>query len=194
MVQAAEAALSPFLVVGLPRSRTAWLAKFLSYQGRVCRHEPSLRWESLADFARWLDGSEGASDTMMTFLAHEVQRRRPDIPLLVIRRPRFEVLESLNRLPYKKEPWLPAWLEKMDARLDRIEDELDCFVLNFHELDLPMECRLAGLHCLGVLPDPRYVTVRINENVQADINETQRLVKENEAGWRSVYDPFMETA
>ena len=30
----------PFLVTGLPRSRTAWLSVFMSGAGSICYHEP----------------------------------------------------------------------------------------------------------------------------------------------------------
>ena len=185
----------PFLVVGLPRSRTAWLAKFLTIGGRVCRHEPSLRWTGPDDFDRWLAGDEGASDSMMTFLAHETHRRRPDIPIVTIRRPRHEVMASLNRLPYKKEEWLPWWLEKMDARLDRIEDELGCPSIPFDQLDSLVVITGLFNYCLGVrgMPLAWFEEMR-KENVQADIAETKRLIEANRPGWTAVYKGHTEDA
>lgn len=177
----------PFLVVGLPRSRTAWLARFLSYGNHACVHEPSFRWQGPDDFHAWLDGREGASDSMMTWLAHKAKALKPDLPLVVIRRSRRDVLRSLNSIPYDKEPWLPAWLERMDQRLDRIEDDLDCLSYTYDQLKHASNCAFIFSHCLGEDMPMSWLTRWSGENVQTDVLARLRQIRENERGWFSVY-------
>lgn len=180
--------MMPFLIVGLPRSRTAWMAKALTYGGHVCRHEPSLHWTSPKDFRAWLRGSEGASDSMMTWLAHETKRRCPDIPLIVIRRPIDEVMGSLRRFglePARRREWLSI----LDDRLDRIEDDLDCVSVAYDRIDAQFPYIFR--RCLGVTLPPDWRDKMVGENVQADLAETFRVAKENQAGWMSVYKGYI---
>ena len=179
----------PFLVVGLPRSRTAWLARFLTFGDRICRHEPSLRWTSRTDFLCWVGGTEGASDSMMTWLAQEAKALRPDLPVVVIRRPLQQALASVRRLGYGPAEYLPWYHEHMDHRLDRIEDETDCLSYPFADLTYPTVCASIFRHCLGERMPLEWWDRWHGENVQADIAETMRLVRSNVAGWQAVYGP-----
>lgn len=179
--------MTPFLIVGLPRSRTAWLAKFLSWEGRVCRHEPSLHWTSPDDLTRWAAGEEGASDSMMTWLALDAKKLRPEMPLVVIRRPRHEVLVSLAKLDYPKGEYLPFMLERVDRRLDRIEDEADCLSYRFDQLRHAAICASMFHYCLGADMPLDWWARWKDENVQADIKQTYRLVRENSVGWQAAY-------
>ena len=179
--------MHPFLIVALPRSRTAWLARFLTFDGRVCHHEPSLHWKSPDDLDAWCRGTEGASDTMMVWLAHEARRFNPSLPLVVVRRPRHEVIASIKRLDYAASPHLPWYYERQDRRLDRIEDELNPLSVTFDDLGRRETCAAIFRHCLGrELPTEWWERWK-DTNVQADIPETLRLLKENSRGVDNVY-------
>lgn len=179
-----------FMVVGLPRSRTAWLAKFLTYRKQVCVHEPSLHWADMADLGLWLAKKEGASDSMLTWLAHDAKRLRVDLPIIVIRRNRSEVLESIKKLDYKTADYLPWYLKRLDERLDRIEDELQCFATSFQSLHSPTVCGRIFRMCLGEKMPAGWWERWRDENVQANITETLKLIKENEEGIKTVYGAF----
>ena len=45
----------PFIVYALPRSRTFWLSKFLSYGGWACDHDEAVRLRGLDDMQSSLD-------------------------------------------------------------------------------------------------------------------------------------------
>jgi hypothetical protein len=179
----------PFLIVALPRSRTAWLARFLTHENVICRHEPSLRWHDPGDLAAFLKRGEGASDSMMTWLAHDARKLCPKLPLVVIRRSRRDVLASIAKLDYRPAGYLPWYLERIDRRLDRIEDELDPLTVNFEDLHRRDVCGQIFKLCLGRdLPNEWWDRWK-DQNVQADVSATRRLLRENHQGVKSVYGP-----
>jgi|SRR5579864_8792782 len=179
--------MRPFLVVGLPRSRTAWLARFLTYEDRTCTHEPSLRWTEHADLKRWLALKQGASDSMMTWLVHEALELCPELAVIVIRRDRAAVIDSIKKLKYPVQEYLPSYLAAMDRRLDEIEDYLPCYSASFDWLVYPQVCGLIFRKCLEEPMPPSWWKRWKDVNVQASIPETLRVLKENEMGRINVY-------
>lgn len=59
-----------FLVLGLPRSRTAWLANFLTYDGLFCYHEGLNGCNSIGDYVDKI-GTNGDSNTGLMFFDFE---------------------------------------------------------------------------------------------------------------------------
>ena len=177
----------PFLVVGLPRSRTCWLSTFLTYGGRRCEHEPSLLWTDHEDLKAWLTLRQGASDSMMTWLAHEAKRLWPTLAIVVVRRNLTDVLQSISKLPYEPSAYLPDYLRRLDERLDQIEDDLGCYSVSFDSLDSPTVCGAIFSKCLDEHMPVAWWERWRDKNVQADIPNTLRVLRENEAGVRAVY-------
>ena len=69
-----------FMILGTPRSRTAWLAKLLSFGGVECIHEPSIDFKSLDDLQTFLQRPDtGAADSLMTLLWRDVQIGRAHV-------------------------------------------------------------------------------------------------------------------
>lgn len=83
-----------FLITGLPRSRTAWMAAFMSYGSTVCLHEPR-NWESVFDS----DGPKfvGISDSGLGFQLDRILYEYA-CPALIIDRPLADVEASLKAL------------------------------------------------------------------------------------------------
>jgi hypothetical protein len=177
----------PFLIVALPRSRTCWLSKFLTYDGQVCHHEPSLRWSEPGDLAKFLARGEGASDTMMTWLAHDARKICPKLPIVVVRRNRASVLESIRKLPYASGNHLPWYHALMDRRLDQIEDELNPLTVGYDDLNRREVCDRIFRHCLDIALPMSWWKRWKDVNVQADIAETVRLLKANKSGADRIY-------
>ena len=180
--------MPPFLVLGLPRSRTAWLAKFLTFGAVTCHHEPSIHWGGIDDLATFLaQPNTGASDTMLTWLAHEARKIRPDVNIIVVRRPRVEVFASILRLNYPVGDYVVRYHEKMDQRLDLIEDELNPYSVQFDDLNSPTVCGAIFKLCLGERMPAAWWEKWKDVNVQADISKTLKNIRENDAGVRAVY-------
>ena len=78
-----------FLIFGRPRSRTAWLANFLTYRNSICLHEglaDSLgNWDVLASRLEAQDAEVvGNADTGMIHWVDEALERYPDAPMVLL--------------------------------------------------------------------------------------------------------------
>ena len=179
--------MRPFIVVGTPRSGTAWLAEFLSTLGRPCRHEPSLRFQQPEDLDRWLlsDGA-AASDSMMTFLAPRAKQLRPDLFTVVVRRPLTEVRASFFKLGLE----IPHWyLEMMDRQAAAIPADLS---VSFADLDNEETGRQIFEGCTQMPFEQRRWAEMRRTNVQSDIQDTLALLTSNNEAHLRVYGPHYD--
>lgn len=92
----------PFLITGLPRSRTFWLSKVATVEGvSVCDHEPSLHMDGFKalhdhfydrrDVAPYI----GISDSLVAPMLDTILKIMP-MPTLIVMRPPEEVAQSLE--------------------------------------------------------------------------------------------------
>jgi hypothetical protein len=93
---------TPFLITGLPRSRTAWLSVVANVPGQsYCEHEPSLRMRCLDDLVNWYrsrsENFAGVSDSFFASALPDIMKFIPMRALIVIRPP-DEVVSSLTNL------------------------------------------------------------------------------------------------
>ena len=71
-----------FFVIGLPRSRTAWLANFLTYNNHYCFHEGIDGCNNIYDYIEKLGDSNGdASTGLMLF---DMNKQFPESPKVII--------------------------------------------------------------------------------------------------------------
>jgi hypothetical protein len=74
--------MSNFFVIGLPRSRTAWLANFLTYDGNFCYHEGVGGCSTIEEYKDKLGKDKGDSNTgLMMF---DFEKYFPDVKVIVI--------------------------------------------------------------------------------------------------------------
>ena len=71
-----------FFVAGLPRSRTAWLANFLSYDSFFCFHEGINGCRSMNEYKMKLGTSYGDSCTGLMIL--DIEKHFPKAPIVII--------------------------------------------------------------------------------------------------------------
>jgi len=74
--------VSNFFVLGLPRSRTAWLANFLTYDGMRCHHEGTNECHSLKQYQFLLADDEGDSNTGLVII--DIKKFFPDAKIVII--------------------------------------------------------------------------------------------------------------
>ena len=92
-------ALPPTIIIGTPRSRTAWLAASLSTDDVLFAHEPAPDWSDASDLDAFLDGpTPWCCDSGLTIWAHRILERRPDARLLAVTRNPQDVHRSFMRL------------------------------------------------------------------------------------------------
>lgn len=141
---------APFLILALPRSRTAWLSRFTSYGEWSCGHEEARHMRNLDDVKAWLSQPcTGTAETSIGQWWRLIPKLAPDARIVVVRRPVGEVLDSLSRVCAFDAPTMAAGLRHLDAKLDQIEVRLKN-VLSVRYADLSNEdtCRQVFEHCL----------------------------------------------
>ncbi len=181
--------MRPYLVVGTPRSRTAWLAAFLSMPGRPCVHEPSLRFTDPADLERFLTDDAAASDCMMTFLCGRARAIRPDCWIVVVRRPLADVQSSFTRLGLVVQA---DFLAMLDRKAELVSRDLADLAIDYAALEGEETCREVFETCTGEAFDRgRWAWLREN-NIQSDTQATLRLITENFAAHARVFGPHYD--
>ena len=115
--------IRPFFILGLPRSRTYWLSKFLTYREWTCGHEELRHIRTMEDAKSWL--SQPSTGSAETALAPFWRLLPKDARLVIVRRPVAEVKDSLLRLSLGDggafDPIaLDGLLKRADAKLDQI--------------------------------------------------------------------------
>lgn len=162
--------MTPFVVMGLPRSRTAWLARYLTYGDWVCGHEEMRHARSLDDVKAWLSQpSVGTAETAAAPFWRMLTRM--GVRIVTVRRPVHEVIDSLGRLGFDKDAVAPG-IRKLDRKLDQVEARTGCLSVRFDRLSDPDN----GIfeYCLG-LPFDREHFDRWNPvNVQCDMRALVR--------------------
>jgi hypothetical protein len=85
----------PFLILSTPRSGSAWLANFLTYEGCLCIHEPTV-WNNLQPSGHWLKG--GIDTAAVHFLSDVLVASDPNTRVYQLRRNEEDVKASVDRL------------------------------------------------------------------------------------------------
>jgi hypothetical protein len=125
--------VNPFFIVSLPRSRTAWLANFLSYGPCYCYHEPMCDFD-LKDYPHMLALAgtpyAGVADSINCMIIDKLIKMFPRAKLVIIRRDIGEVARSVEAAFHLK---CMSTLEKMNRELDRIENTYEGLVVPYHD-------------------------------------------------------------
>ena len=92
--------MTPFFIAGLPRSRTAWLANFLTTDESFCYHELTADCCDLAEmpdaFRRTGRRIVGDADTSLALLHEPIKKLFPGARWVVVERPAEAVAKSLR--------------------------------------------------------------------------------------------------
>jgi hypothetical protein len=168
----------PFVVLCLPRSRSAWLSRFLTYGDWVCGHEELRHMRSLDDVRAWFSQPcIGTAETAGAPWWRMLERFAPGARVLVVRRPVAEVVESLMRLDgctFDRER-LSRHMEKLDRKLDQIKARVPGVLsVNFADLEQETVCAEVFEHCLGLPHDHGHWAKWNAQNVQCDMRAMMR--------------------
>lgn len=144
-----------FMIVGLPRSGTAWLANWFTTERSICWHEP-LWQRSLAD----LDDMKGAglfgiADTMLLLMSADELNRHP-AKKLIVHRELGDVNFSLSKLG------LPSMQDEHKWRLD----EIGGYHITFQDLFNVERFRPAAEWLLPIPFDTARYSLLKNLNIQ----------------------------
>ena len=103
-----------YFVTGLPRSRTAWFAAYLTAQGGDCIHEGLTFFSHKADFDLLMSKRRGLSDPGLMFTDFQERFSGAGSRTVIIHREINEVRKSLKRLLVN---WNDQFLLDAQARM-----------------------------------------------------------------------------
>ncbi len=170
----------PFVIFALPRSRTAWLARFLTYGETVCGHDELRHMRTLGDVEAWftqpnIGMAETAGAPWWRLLGHYA----PTARVVVVRRHLDEVHDSLMRIDgvrFDPDAILKI-LVRLDRKLDQIEARLSVLSVRFDDLQNEDICAAIFEHCLPYRHDHEHWARLDQTNVQADLRAMMRYME-----------------
>ena len=148
-----------FFVTGLPRSRTAWLAKFFTTDAIYCMHEGLNLYPDMTSLANAMSGDKkvyGNSDSALCLTKFQEVFKAPT---LIIERDREEVLNSLVELF----GWHRQTSDILDLMILRLRD-LEGLRIPFNDIDTRLE--EIWQHCVGDGYDPERGNLMSLQNIQ----------------------------
>ena len=174
----------PFVIMGLPRCRTAWLARFLSYGGYYCSHEEVRHMRSPDDVRAWLSQPmTGTSETLAAPYWRLLTKIAPAARVVIVRRPVEEVVESVLRInplgvsPFDRDALTRA-VRFLDAKLSQAAKRMpNALSATFADLARESTCAAIFEHCLPFPHDPAWWRAWDSINVQCDFNALRRYAQ-----------------
>ena len=155
-----------FVVFSMPRSRSAWMSRFLTYGDWVCGHEQIRYMRSLDDIKSWL--AQPMTGTVETAAA-PFWRSLGESKAVVVRRPPEEVVASFLRLFPFNPGVLRNMMDRLDLKLAQIEKRLPVLSLTFADLDHEENCARLFEYCLDLPFDRGWWETMRGVNVQIDL-------------------------
>lgn len=170
--------IRPFVVFALPRSRTAWLSRFLGYSPRRCGHDISIECRSINDFIGALESGEldGTVESGAILGWRVIRSRLPRAKLVTVRRPLGEVYASLAK--FGLHPF-PGELETKDALLDALESVPGVERFDYGALNDRATCARLFCHCLEVEFDEAWWSGWNRTIVQIDMQARLDRLQQN---------------
>ena len=144
----------PFIVLGLPCSRTYWLSRFLSYRDWHCGHDELQHMRSLDDCRTWF--TQPNVGTVETAAAPFWRLFPKDAVVVTIRRPVDDSLASVMRIfPGIDTGAMRRTLEAVDRKLDQVEARAaNVMSVRFADLKNEWTCAAIFEKCLPYQHDP----------------------------------------
>lgn len=171
--------MPPFIVFSLPRSRSAWLARFLTYGEWHCEHEGLMFRDSLADVRAWLNRPHtGTVETAAAPFWRLLEGYAPGIRVATLRRPIPAVMASLRAAGLRFDrSHMHRSLEHAERTLDDIEASLpNVMSLRFSDLEKEETCARIFEHCLPYRHDAERWRQLAARNIQVDIRQMEKTV------------------
>ena len=158
--------MMPFIVYAMPRSRSYWLSRFLSYGEWVCGHDEMRHARSLDDVRAWF--SQPCTGTVETAAA-PFWRLLSQTKTVVLWRPVPEVVESLGRLGFDRGDMTRA-MARQERKLEQIAARVPgALWVEFSDLETADGCKRVFEHCLPYKHDPAWWNALRGINMQANI-------------------------
>lgn len=168
--------MPPFIIYALPRSRTVWLSKFLTYGRFHCYHDIVVNLHTVTDLrAFFAIPCTGTAETGMVDGWKLVKKLVPNAKIVVIKRPIEEVKSSLAKFGIN---WNDD-LTRRDALLDEVSQEDGVLTVSFDDLNTEETCKKIFEHCLGISFDRDWWLTLKDANIQIDMAKRLKTLERN---------------
>lgn len=168
----------PFIIYALPRSRTAWLSRYLTYLDWTCYHEVGIRMREVEDIKRFFYSrpNVGCSETAAGPLWQIIKHHVPDAKRVVIRRPLEDVMNAMMNLDlsgvaYYEYDKLKRILSREIRDLEKISAEPDVLTVDYADLKTPEACAAIFEHVLPYRFDYDWWRVLDKTKVEVDVKQ-----------------------
>ena len=167
-----------FLILCLPRSRSTWLSKFLSYSDWYCGHDEVQYTRQIEDIQSWLSqDNTGTVETAVAPFWRLALHFKPDLKIVTIRRDPIEAAHSAIKAGLGTD--LEATIElfkKLDRKLGQIERRTGCMSIKYEDLQKESTCKELFEYVLPYKHDSARWSELNEENVQIDTQALNRYV------------------
>lgn len=169
--------MAPFVILALPRSRSLWMAKYLSYGDWHVGHDELQHCRSLEDVRTWF--TQPNIGTVETAASHFWRLLPPGIRIVTIRRDPAEVFASVIRaVPDAELGAVQRSLRAADRKLDQIEARIPGVLsVNYAELATEGVCARVFEHCLPYPHDPAWWAKWDAQNIAGDLKAQIRYAR-----------------
>lgn len=154
--------MNPYFIVGLPRTRTAWLSILLSSGPSICHHEALLRCEPsspIFDLRAILSNVPhphkyvGDSDSGLPLYFPKLKQTWPSAKYVLVERPFTEAFKSHRRaFPCFKSEKVRQAFDLIAQGLEVMKPATDNIVVNYDQLNDPMICKYIWDFCTDNSP------------------------------------------
>lgn len=152
-----------FFVIGLPRSRTAWLANFLTHE-KFCYHDGFNGCSSIQEYQKKLGTDKGDSSTGLMLI--DIKELYPEAPVLIIES------EPKNAIDYTYKTYGyydPTYIYTLQEKMDQIEG------MRIHVKDIDSNLPKIWDHLIGTPFNNKRAELLKTLNVQ--VNDPQDFDK-----------------
>jgi GNAT superfamily N-acetyltransferase len=161
----------------MARSRTTWLAQFLSYGGWHCAHDEIVHIRGLEDVKSWFQQPQtGTVETAAAPWWRLVQKLVPEARVVVVRRPVEEAIASFMALglPFDRS-LLTNELRRQDRKLEQIVKRWPgALSVTYSDLASETACAAIFEHCLPFKHDHGWWAHMAPQNIQVNMGAVVR--------------------
>jgi hypothetical protein len=172
----------PFIILSLPRSRSFWLSRYLSYREWSCGHDEARFFRGLDDVRSWLSQDcVGSAETAVAPFWRLIRSIRPDTKIVTVRRPVEEVVDSILATGWPRDrDSLMIQMSALDKKLDQIERRVPGVLsARFGDLEQEQTCAELFEHCLPYEHDHVWWSYAAGVNLQVNLGAIGRYMDAN---------------
>jgi len=174
---------APFCIIGTPRSRTAWFARFLTHGEVLCEHEPSKGFRVDSDIVQYFRPNCGAADSMLTLKWRQLFKAK--VRLLLIYREKSEVLRSALQAGLPTDTGSRLVLDRIYTEIKLLGPAIT--TVKYNELTA-LRCAEIFSWATGTSCTAAWLHHWTTINVQADYSSVLEKAKANSVGLSTFYN------